>query len=110
MIPGLNYEDQSDTRVGHRDDLINLVNEFTNGKHDAFGQHLYDKMNQIRDQQEQLVQNHFDFSLQQNMKEYDINNTRIKSEEFIDKLMKGLNNVSNSLHQLCEFKPTSDKD
>lgn len=81
--------------------LLQLLEDFHCGKLQAFGGSMtFDKMDQIREQQEQLARLHFEMDIQQDMQRRDTDEGRAAANEKLKKLVDKLHSISSSIQSL----------
>ncbi|KAL3884059.1 hypothetical protein ACJMK2_030282 [Sinanodonta woodiana] len=79
--------DVADVRVMEQG-LLHLLEDFHSGKLEAFGgMSTYEKMDQIREQQEELAHLHFELDLQQDMRRLDSEEARKRNNANLKKLI-----------------------
>ncbi|XP_062615180.1 coiled-coil domain-containing protein 28B-like [Saccostrea cucullata] len=81
--------------------LLQLLEDFHCGKLQAFGGSMtFEKMDQIREQQEQLARLHFEMDIQQDMQRRDTDEGRAAANEKLRKLVDKLHSISSSIQSL----------
>nr|XP_022336998.1 coiled-coil domain-containing protein 28B-like isoform X2 [Crassostrea virginica] len=85
--------------------LLQLLEDFHCGKLQAFkhmsgGSMTFEKMDQIREQQEQLARLHFEMDIQQDMQRRDTDEGRKAANEKLKKLVDKLHSISSSIQSL----------
>ncbi|KAJ8315808.1 hypothetical protein KUTeg_007958 [Tegillarca granosa] len=92
--------DVADVRVMEQG-LLQLLDDFHSGKLQAFGgSTTFEKMDRIREQQEQLARQHFELDLQQDMQRRDTDEARQTANEKLSKLIDQLHSISSSIQNL----------
>ncbi|XP_041351338.1 coiled-coil domain-containing protein 28A-like [Gigantopelta aegis] len=81
--------------------LLGLLEDFHSGKLRAFGEEAnFDKMDQIREQQERLARLHFELDIQQDMHRINSDAARTVANENLVKLINQLNGLGASIQAL----------
>ncbi|XP_057307183.1 coiled-coil domain-containing protein 28B-like [Hydractinia symbiolongicarpus] len=90
------------------DNLLKLLDDFKKGKLNAFDENCsLDKMDQIKTQQEDLAQLHFDLENEDETKEALSEDERAKlSQEKMDKLMKNMETLCSSVQSMRRHSDT----
>lgn len=92
--------DVADVRVMEQG-LIQLLEDFHSGKLQAFGSsETFDKLDEIREKQEQLAHLHFELDLQQDMRRLDTEEARTRNNENLTKMIEKLHGLSSSIQQI----------
>lgn len=92
--------DVADVRVMEQG-LIQLLEDFHSGKLQAFGgTDTFDKMDEIREKQEQLAHLHFELDLQQDMRRLDTEEARARNNENLTRMIEKLHGLSSSIQQI----------
>lgn len=92
--------DVADVRVMEQG-LLQLLDDFHSGKLQAFGgTDMFEKLNEIREKQEQLAQLHFELDLQQDMRRLPSEEARTRKQENLNKMIGKLQGLSTSIQQL----------
>ncbi|XP_013399475.1 coiled-coil domain-containing protein 28B [Lingula anatina] len=85
--------------------LLQLLNDFHSGKLQAFGQECsFEKMDQVREQQEKLAKLHFELDAQQDRHKLGSEQGRQLVSQNMEKLMTNLEDLSLSIHNLQKNK------
>ncbi|XP_076358717.1 uncharacterized protein LOC143251188 isoform X1 [Tachypleus tridentatus] len=81
--------------------LLQLLDDFHSGKLQAFGKDCtFEKMENVREQQERLARLHFDLNAQQEMQGPKSDEGRRMAKENLDKLTNNLQRLSQSIEEL----------
>jgi len=81
--------------------LLQLLEDFHSGKLQAFGgTDMFEKMNEIREKQEQLAHLHFELDLQQDMRRLASEEVRARNYENLNKMIGKLHDLSSSIQQI----------
>ncbi|XP_076358719.1 uncharacterized protein LOC143251188 isoform X3 [Tachypleus tridentatus] len=98
--PRGNAKDLTDVRQMEQG-LLQLLDDFHSGKLQAFGKDCtFEKMENVREQQERLARLHFDLNAQQEMQGPKSDEGRRMAKENLDKLTNNLQRLSQSIEEL----------
>lgn len=88
--------------------LLQLLDDFHSGKLQAFGQDCsFEKMDQVREQQEKLAKLHFELDSKQEVHRLGSAESRQAVKENMGKLIENLEELSVSIQNLQKTSPTS---
>ncbi|KAL5011140.1 hypothetical protein ScPMuIL_013445 [Solemya velum] len=88
--------------------LLQLLDDFHSGKLQAFGgTSTFEKMDQIREQQERLARLHFELDMRQDTQRLDTDEARTTANENLSKLIDKLHSLSSSVQDLSRGDNTT---
>ncbi|XP_023228492.1 coiled-coil domain-containing protein 28A-like isoform X4 [Centruroides sculpturatus] len=109
-VPRTNGKDITDVRQMEQG-LLQLLDDFHSGKLQAFGKDCtFEKMENVREQQERLARLHFDLNAQQEIYGPQSDEGRRMAKENLSKLIENLQQLSMSIEQLQSGSPSVQTD